>query len=306
LFEAFSQLALRPPARSLSGEIGAIHRELLRGHTLTESFAAARAKVTAFDLALIEAGETSGRLDRVFRELSQHHRDSARFARRALGGIAYPFFLMHLALIIFPMQRLTDIFTKGDLTGFVVQKIIVFGLIYSMIFVGLWLTQGSRGEGLRAALEKVFHFVPQLGGARQSQALSRMAAALGGLFAAGVDVIRSWETAAEASGSPALKRAVSTWRRRIESGERPSEILLGTPEFPQRFVSLYTTGEASGKLDASLEHLHRHYAEEAARKFTMFLVLLSGVVFGSVALAVAYQVISFWLGYFDQINEVMK
>jgi type II secretory pathway component PulF len=61
-------------------------------------------------------------------------------------------------------------------------------------------------------VERTLRWVPILGKARQDLALARLAAALEALLNAGVPIIGAWELAATASGSPALRRTVLTWR----------------------------------------------------------------------------------------------
>src|SRR5256885_1947407 len=132
--------------------------------------------------------------------------------------------------------------------------------------LSIFAAQGRRGESGRAFLERFFRAVPLFGSARQNLALARLAAALEALISAGVSIIESWDLAATASGSPALRRAVLAGKPKMLTGQTPAEVVNACPRFPEMFAKLYLSGEVSGKLDESLRHLHSYYQEEGTRK----------------------------------------
>ncbi len=70
------------------------------------------------------------------------------------------------------------------------------------------------------------------------------------------------------------------------------------------FANLYASGEVSGKLDETLRRLYAHYQEEGARKLHAFAQWTPRLVYLLVAGVIAYKVITFYLGYFQQINDV--
>ena len=74
--------------------------------------------------------------------------------------------------------------------------------------------------------------------------------------------------------------------------------------FPELFTSLYSTGELSGQLDDALRRLYRHYQEEASRKLHLAAQWAPRLIYMIVLLAVAYQIVSFWSGYYSQMNEL--
>jgi type II secretory pathway component PulF len=90
----------------------------------------------------------------------------------------------------------------------------------------------------------------------------------------------------------------------MEAGETPAETLRQSSVFPELFRSLYATGEVSGQLDSTLQRLHRHYEEQASQKFQNLAGWTPKLLFLLVAIGIGYQVITFYMGYFDQLNKV--
>ena len=62
----------------------------------------------------------------------------------------------------------------------------------------------------------------------------------------------------------------------------------------------------SGRLDESLLNLSRYYQEEAARKLKLLTEWAPRLFYLAVALAIAWKIVSFWAGYFKQIEDVIN
>jgi type II secretory pathway component PulF len=300
LVRALEQLKRNPPARSYREPIQRLLDQLAAGGTLAESLQRAGPWLPAFDIALLQAGEHSGRLDACFKLLADYYTDRARIARRMIADLAYPVCLLHFAIFIFPFAQF---FNSGNVFNYLAQTFGVLIPIYAATAALIYAAQSKHGERWRAWVETVLHPIPMLGTARRFLALSRLAAALEALIAAGVTIIEAWELAATASGSPALRRVVLAWRPQVRAGQTPAEAVRECPKFPELFANLYGTGEVSGKLDESLVRLRQYYQEEGTRKLHAVAQWTPRIVYFVIMLLIAWRVLSFWLGYFKQIQD---
>lgn len=297
--QALEHLRRNPPARSFREPLQRLITQLEQGYTFSEAMSRSGKWLPSFDLALLQAGEHSGRLEAVFKLLASFYHDRARLTRQVISDLAYPMFLFHAAIFILPFAQF---FLSGDWLTYLRQTFGVLLPIYTAILLLMLACQGQRGETWRSWLESVFHWVPILGKARRALALARLSAALEALISAGVTIIEAWELAASASGSPALRRAVLAWRPRVLSGETPAEEVSASPQFPELFANLYHTGEVSGQLDETLRRLQTYYQEEGTRKLHALAQWTPRVIYFAVMLMIAYRVIQFWTGYFQQIQ----
>ena len=297
---AMEQLHRNPPARSYRSQIGLLLKELNDGMTLSDSLRRVSGWLPDLDCALLDAGEQSGRLDASFRLLADYYAGRARIARQLVVDLAYPAFLFHFAVFILPFPAL---FKSGDWVSYLLHTFGVLLPIYAVVALIIYAGQSRHGEMWRAVVERVLSPVPLLGAARRCLALSRLAGALEALLSAGVMIIEAWELAATASGSPRLRWAVAGWRRDLEGGNTPAEMLSASGKFPELFASQYTSGEISGKLDETLERLHKYYQEEGSRKLHAFSRWTPLGVYLIVMGLIAYKIIEFWTGYFQQIQN---
>jgi len=90
LINSLEHLNRNPPSFSYRVHIRHLLDDLKSGFTFTESLNRQKGWLPAFDVALLHAGEHSGRLDSCFRLLSNHYQDRARLARQMIGDLAYP------------------------------------------------------------------------------------------------------------------------------------------------------------------------------------------------------------------------
>ncbi len=272
------------------------------GSSFSEALRQAGHWLPAFDIALLHAGEQSGRLPECFGLLSTHYAERARLARQALADLAYPLVLLHLAVFIFPFSQL---FVSGNLLAYLGQTLGVLLPFYLVTAALIFACQSRHSYRWRALLERVSSPIPILGSARQSLALARLASALEALLSAGVTIIEAWEIAALACGSPAICEAVAGWGEAVRAGQTPAEAVSRSKVFPELFSNLYRTGEVSGKLDESLRNLSRYYEEEGTRQLRLLAQWGPRLVYFAIVLYVAFRILRFYLGYFQQLSDVI-
>jgi len=303
VMQALEQLRRSPPARSFSQPIQRILERLAQGVTFSEALALIPGWLPSFDLALIQAGEQSGRLDVCCRLLADYYRTRADLARRTISDLAYPVFLIHAAVLITP--TLTLLF-GGSVTTFFYQTAGILVPLYTVVFLVIFACQGQHGEQWRGAMERWLHGLPLIGIARRNLALARLAAALEALLSAGVPVIQAWELAADACGSPALRKGVIAWRPGLDSGSTPAELLGRSRDFPEMFANMYSTGEISGTLDETLKRLQRFYQEEGSRQIRAACQWAPRLVFLIIAAIIGYMIIKTYRGYIDEAMKVIN
>jgi type IV pilus assembly protein PilC len=304
IVQALEKIRLHPPARSFREPLQRILDELIKGRTVAESLRHF-SWLPEFDIALIEAGEISGRLDACFRLLADYYNDRARVAKQVISQLIYPVGLLHFAafvfLIVLPYAHSQF---NASLTWLCVKAALALAPLYLITIFLIYATQSKHGEKWRARIESFASPIPILGTARRFLALARLAAALESLISAGVNIVEAWDLAATASGSPALRRAVEKWKPQIAAGLTPAEVLNECPKFPEMFANLYATGEVSGQLDDALRRLYSYYNEEGTRKLHAFAQWTPRLVYLIVAGIIAYKVVMFYTGYFQQVNDM--
>ena len=306
LLQGLELLQRNPPNRAYRQPLGTLIEKLTQGATFSEALLCTGSWLPSFDIALLHAGETSGRLPNCFTLLADYYNQRAQLTRQVISDSLYPVALFHFAFMIVPVNRLTALVWQGDVWGFLLQKLWFFLPLWLVVIFVILACQGRHGEVWRSLVEKILRVIPVLGSARRALALARLAAALEALISAGVTIIEAWEIAVLACGSPALNRTVLKWKPRLLDGHTPAQLVSESSEFPEVFCNLYNTGEISGQLDESLLRLHQYYQDEGTRKLRGFAQWTPKIVYFIVMLAIAYTIISFWSNYFGGIADALN
>lgn len=282
---------------------------LREGHTFTDSMQRVKGWLPKFDIAMLSVGETTGRLDASFKLLSRYYATRAKIIRDTISGLIVTVATLHVFLLVFPITFLQELalgIVNNDYARcvpFLIEKAVVFGLLYGTVLFLIFATQGSRGERWRGFIEFFTSKIPILRKALKYLALARLASALEALNNAGVNVITSWELATNASGSARLQRAVEAYLPQVAAGVTPAEMVSAIAYFPELFHNLYQTGEVSGKLDDALARLREYYEDEGFRTLQFFTRVTNSVIYGSMAMLVAWNVIHFWMNYYGQMMQ---
>ena len=292
-----------PPSRSFREPLSRIMERLAQGSTFTEACVSAGNWLPEFDASLIEAGEKSGRLPECFKLLADHYTERASLLRQSISSLTYPAFLFHFAILIGPINEF--FLPDGSVLSYLAKTLGIILPLYVVIGLLIYAAQGRHGERWRALIEQLLHRIPFCGSARRNLSIARLSSALEALLAAGVSIINAWELSSSASGSPALKRAVHRWRPAIEDGLTPADMLDRTPEFPELFANMYRTGEISGTLEDTLKRMRVFYQEEGSRQLRALADWTPKIIYFAIVIMIAWRVVGFYLGYFEQINKAM-
>lgn len=303
LMQALETQHRNPPDRSFREPIDSILRHLRDGHTFGDALERTGHWLTSFDIALLRAGEQSGRLDACFRMMSGYYRERAQLAKSVLSDLGYPLFIFHFAIFLLPFPQL---FQSGNLLAYAGQTLGILLPLYAVVLLVIYACQGKHGEHWRGIIEALLGPIPVLGRARRELALARLAAALEALISAGVSIVEAWDLAGAACGSPALRRTIKSWKQSLMTGKTPSEAVSAAKEFPELFANLYHSAEISGRLDESLARLREHYQDEGTRRLRAVAQWTPKVVFLAVALMIAYKIVTFYLDYFQQLGDAMR
>ena len=295
LVQSLEQIHRAPPSVFLRRPLQALIDGLGQGLTFGEALRTVPGWLPIFDVALLTAGEQSGRLDSSFQILGEYYDDRARLARQVISGLTYPLFILHFAILVIPFPQL---FLTGNWGPYLSQTLGPLIPAWGIVLLFLYAGQARRGIRWRGVVEGVLRQIPVLGKARHHLALSRLSLALEALLSAGVPVISAWPMAAAASSSPALERAVAGWKQALLTGESPADLLRSTRAFPEMFSNLYSTGEISGKIDDTLKRLRRYYQDDSARKMQALAQWVPRFLYLIIVVLLGMQIIGFWTNYY--------
>jgi type II secretory pathway component PulF len=248
-------------------------------------------------VALVRAGEISGRLPELADRLATHYEHLDKLAWDFAARALYPFGLLHLALLVAALPM-----------------VIFFGWpLYSLLYgpVGLWLAivalavagRFAHASGLLGRL--MLKPGPDL--LVRPLLTSMTCEVLGAAFAAGMLVPEAFELAAGAVGNRTWAERMRALARRARDGAVPGVgAAMAELGFAQTHVAIISSAEVAGRLDQSLDQVAT-IAEDAFRQRTVWLVrILNAVIYAVAALVVGAVVIGAAMSYVNFLSGLAR
>lgn len=289
------------------------------GQTLSQALETQRPVFDRVFVSLIRAGEASGRLPDILRNLIDSLKWEDELAAQTKKALIYPavvavvvviatFFLMiymvpQLKQFVKSMGQQLPLQT--ELLFFVsdlfVARWYVFLLLPLLLAGGLQLLLRSnplarvRFDGLKLRL-------PLLGEILRKVILSRFANTFALLYSSGIPILESIRTTQDVAGNQAIRQGLERVEQLIGEGQNVTTAFQSAGLFPPLVIRMLRVGEGTGALDRALNNVSYFYnrdvresVEKVQQLIEPMLTLLLGSLLGWIMLSVlgpVYDVIS--------------
>lgn len=242
---------------------------------------AMRAHLKVFDnlfVSLVNVGENSGRLDLVFKQLSDYMERDLNTIKSIKTALRYPTFVLIAIAIAITLINIKVIPAfAGMFEKFGAQLPLPTRILIGIsdFFVNYWLYLFAAVAGL---IGWIYHYVNTYEGSRfwgrkklkliiigdiiERASLARYARSLGLMLNAGLPVNTALELSARAIDNPYLGDKIRGIRAGIERGEGLYQTHLVSGMFTPLVLQMIAVGEESGQVDALLAEVAAFYESE--------------------------------------------
>jgi len=278
------------------------------GSTLAEAMGKHQNVYSRLYINMVDAGESGGVLDNIFRRLSVYLEKAEALKRKVKGAMTYPLIVLFVAvaatcfMLLFIIPTFAKMFTDfgGELP---LPTRFVLGLSH-FLRSWWWLMAGAavagalalrsyyRTEPGRQRLDRLLLRVPVLGGVVRKASVARFTRTLGTLISSGVPILEGLEITARTAGNAVVEEAILKTRGSISEGNTIAEPLRGCEVFPPMVIQMVAVGEETGALDEMLNKIADFYDDEvdaAVEQLTQVIepamIVVMGVLVGGMLVA---------------------
>ncbi|TKB51285.1 type II secretion system F family protein [Ferrimonas sediminicola] len=305
----------REAMRNLLGEI---LLQVEAGVPLSQALRPHRQQFDELYCDLVEAGEHSGALDRVFDRIATYREKAEALKSKIKKAMFYPTAVILVALMVtvilllFVVPQFEEIFASFNaelplFTQWVIQLSRVLQQAWPYFACGViglvWggIRAHRSSARVRDRLDALLLRLPLVGPILHKGAVARFARTLATTFAAGVPLIEGLNSAAGAAGNAVYRSAVQAVRDQVVSGLQMNMAMRTQKVFPDMLVQMVLIGEESGSLDEMLNKVANIYemqVDDAVDGLSTLIEPLLMVVIGSLVggLVVAMYLPIFQLG----------
>jgi type II secretory pathway component PulF len=274
------------------------------GHALSEAFGRQARVFRPLTVALVRAGEASGRLHVMMHRLADHLEKHNRLDMKVRSALTYPVLLSVICLgvvVILPTFLMNGIFgllrELGTPLPLPTRALMALGAVLSSPW--FWLGMAAllfaarhggrrvlRREPSRRRWDRALLRLPTAGRLLRNIASAHFVTTFETLFSCGVPLVQAVQLAAGATGNRHAESTLCAAAMRLQDGHSLHDVLATGDLLTPVQLQFIKAGEESGDLPAMLRAIHRlaeddveaHLASLVAMLEPLMLWLMGGVV----------------------------
>jgi type II secretory pathway component PulF len=304
--KALAGLQQQHARTALGPVIERLRSRVKRGDSFAEAVAREPQAFDQLFIGMIRAAEMRGGIPETLRLLGRHYENRQSLIRQARSAMIYPVIVLFLSacvvaflsLWLLPMfaSMLRDIAGPRGGLPFPSRVLIAFTdfvraagwLLIPAVMIGtpFLLLQIYKTRAGKQVMDRILLWIPVFGPLARKIDTTRFARTLSALLNAGVDVGASLDLTADVLRLDPFRSAVRSVKSEVMHGRELSSALAATGRFGHDVIAVVGSGEETGKLPESLDHLADDYEEQVAHMVKnmgqlvqpILMVFLGGVV----------------------------
>ena len=290
-------------------------KDLQQGTNISETLSKFPNSFSPVTINLVRAAEESGNLDQALVNIEDNLKKQKEFNGKIKTALTYPtlvgmvFLMVMTSILVFVMPRISQVFAKLKInipasTKFLIafselfNNNIIWFALGAFLFVVLMfiLFKYQRGIiiGILTALPGVSTLAKYIDLARFSHNMHI-------LLKSGIPITHALELTESVVLKKEIKQTIKDARDAVSGGQKLSDGLRKSGNFPELMTLILEAGERSGKLDKAMNELAQRYEADAEGMLKTITTLLEplllvviGVFIGGIMLSIIapiYQLI---------------
>jgi type IV pilus assembly protein PilC len=273
-------------------------------------------------VAMVQAGETGGILDRTLLRVADQLEKDAALRRQIKAAMVYPALIGGFAVVVLValVTFLVPVFEKifddfgGDLPAitkftvwlshmFTQRWYVMIAVIVAVIWLFRYWKKTDRGKIQWDRLK--LKFPVKIGDIVQKVALARFSRTFSGLIAAGVPMLEAIDITGRTSGNKVIEMAMDEVRDSVKRGGSLTAPMAAVPEaFPIMVTQMIGVGEETGALETMLSKVADFYEEQVEAAVKALTSILEPVMIVIVGGIVGFIVIAMYLPMFKVYDQI--
>jgi len=242
------------------------------------------------DAAVIEAGESTGRLDAVFAELESYYKQLADARQRIITRSIYPLVVLHLGAFLLAIP---PAIIDGSFAAFLwnaIPILVGFYLLLGLVFL-VWRVMrfllANSPSGARLVMA-----IPGTGGFLSDWTAWKFTGVLSLYVRAGGGFLKGFETAGVSCGNALFREASVAAVAAIQAGGSLAEAVHRQHGWPELLERALEVGEHSGRLDEEVQRAAAMFMTRTLGRLQAFSVWTPRVIYLGIVLLMGWRIIS--------------
>ena len=298
-----------------------IHKRIRSGEILAEAMLAQGDIFDDATCSIIHAGEKSGKLTEVLKELVAQYEQISNIKKKVKSVMMYPIIiivvmvLLSVVVLVFVVPKLLELFQDASNLPLPTRMLIAGNEILSQhwlaIIVVLFVFFGSfffwkKSKSGNYIWSNMMLSFPVISDFVRRIVLSRFSRIFSFLISSGVPIIEGLKISAHATGNPVYQKKLLLTAKDLAKGIEISENFSDDERlFPKMLVSMLSIGEKTASIGPVLEKLADYYDEELDRKISTISKLMEPVILMIMAVGAVFLILAIYLPILQMNDKVV-
>ena len=297
-----------------------VYKDIEEGSNFSEALEKYPYVFDSLYVAMVRAGEASGRLDIILKQLVKYIEKSAKIKAQVKSAMMYPLIIVFVAtsvivlLLVFVVPSFAKQFADSGkelpaLTKLVLEmsdalsnnflEIIIF--LFSSIF---GFTYWKNTQNGRVLFDKYILKSPLFGNLLTKISIGRFCSTMSTMLNSGVPILEALNICAASSGNKEIETFILSVREDISKGQSFFTPLEKSTLIPKMVSSMVAVGESTGTLDETLAKVTEIYDEEIDNSINAMMSMIEPLMIVVIGGIVGIIAIAMYLPIFDMASTM--
>ncbi len=309
-----------------------VHRDVSDGASLSESMALHPKIFTNLYISLIKAGEETGDLTGIYRQLVKYLLWVDQMQSNIRKATRYPIIVTGVVLLVIVvmmgyvvpqivgfldnLDQDLNIFTTSLVATseffasplFTIFGLPVYGGFVVLITPFLLLTTlrllRASSDDLAYQIDALYLKMPVGGILIRKITIARYAQTFGALYDSGIDIVQGLKAARQTVTNRAMLEALESVERYIQSGSTLSEAFNASGEFPSLVVRMIKVGEESGNLGPVLDQVSGFYTKDVDEAIQGLIAMIEPALTGVLGIMILWIAVAVFGPIYSMLETI--
>lgn len=264
------------------------------GRGIGDALALFPATFTEFELAMVDLGESTGKLDVALGNVSEKLKRDHILEVQTVKALWYPGLVLGLAISVFIILQHIGYALPIKITP---SSILLLVMIAIVLILAVKLLRATPGIGY--AFDLFVGCIPFVGGVAKKVALARFVTAFAYAYSSGSDIQQTLRLAGASASNQVFAREVEQIAGAVKHGATLTEAFDKAQLMPPLLKQIIAVGEKTGDFDKSMMNIAEFAKEEVEAAIEMMVkvgFVLAMIVAGAFVFLLARHVLTNYYG----------
>lgn len=320
LLRALEILKDQIESAAMSEVVNSLINDVSEGRTFAQAMEKHPKVFSPIYVSIIQAGESSGLLDKVLLRLADNLEKEAKLKATIKSALMYPVIVIILMIVvmivmmIFVIPQLTVLYSNLNIELPLPTQILLavsqgFAVLWPVILLGVGLgyvgyRKWAATVGGRLVIDNLILRAPIFGELIRKTILAEFSRTFGLLVGTGTLVVEALNETANIAGNVHYKNAILAVGNQVEKGVSVGQSMSYSPLFPPILVQLVKIGEQTGKMDENLQKASEYFEREVDQTVKTLTTAMEPFIMVVLGIGVAFLIISVITPIYSLISSI--